>query len=153
MVDDLKQDEELEESPKNSEPEIEVLPARMEQPHSPAHTRDEFIAGQVKDLGRMGLTKGNTAIACRISGYLLDKYYLEDYLQGVSEMQKSLASVAIAEALSGNTPILLHLLKTKLGWSEQQIIEHTGEIRAVVSAKPLTKEEFVTKYLTEDNEE
>jgi len=83
----------------------------------------------------------------------LDKYYLEDYLQGVSEMQKSLASVAIAEALSGNTPILLHLLKTKLGWSEQQIIEHTGEIRAVVSAKPLTKEEFVTKYLTEDNEE
>ena len=151
MQDDSKQPKELEESPKISEPEIEVLPARMEQPHSPAHTRDEFIAGQVKDLGRMGLSKGNTAIACRISQYLLDKYYLEDYLQGVSEMQKSLASVAIAEALNGNTPVLLHLLKTKLGWSEQQVIEHVGEIRAVVSNKPLSKDEFIQKYLEDDN--
>ena len=98
----------------------------------------------------MGLSKGNTAIACRISQYILDKYYLEDYLKGVTEMQKGLATVAIQEAMNGNTPILLHLLKTKLGWSEQQVIEHVGEIRAVVSNKPLSKEEFMQKYLEED---
>jgi hypothetical protein len=45
------------------------------------------------------------------------------------------------------------LLKTKLGWSEQQTLEITGEIRSVVSAKPLTKEEFVQKYLTSDGED
>ena len=54
--------------------------------------------------------------------------------------------------MNGNTPILLHLIKTKLGWSEQQIIEHVGEIRAVVSAKPMSKEEFVQKYLSKDEE-
>jgi hypothetical protein len=39
-----------------------------------------------------------------------------------------------------------------LGWSEQQVIEHTGEIRAVVSSKPMSKEEFVQKYLTKDED-
>jgi hypothetical protein len=66
-------------------------------------------------------------------------------------MQKGLAAVAISEAMNGNTPILLHLLKTKLGWSEQHQIEISGEVRSVVSAKPLSKEEFIQKYLTDDD--
>jgi hypothetical protein len=65
-------------------------------------------------------------------------------------MQKGLATVAIAEAMNGNTPILLHLLKTKLGWSEQHQIEISGEVRSVVSNKPMSKEEFVAKYLTNE---
>jgi hypothetical protein len=39
-----------------------------------------------------------------------------------------------------------------LGWSEQQIVEHVGEIRAVVSSKPMSKEEFVQKYLNKSDE-
>lgn len=133
--------------------ELEVLPPLMQpKPHTRDHQRNEDLACQVRDLGRLGLSKGNAALAARISVYLLDKYYLEDYLEGVASMQRGLASVAIAEAMNGNTPILLHLIKTKLGWSEQQIIEHVGEIRAVVSAKPMSKEEFVQKYLSKDEE-
>ena len=124
----------------------------QEKPHSPSHVRNEDVAAQVRDLGRLGLSKGNAAIAVRLTPYLLDKYYLEDYLEGVTQMQRGLASVAIAEAMNGNTPILLHLLKTKLGWSEQQIVEHVGEIRAVVSSKPMSKEEFVQKYLNKSDE-
>lgn len=133
--------------------ELEVLPPVMQpKPHTRDHQRNEDLACQVRDLGRLGLSKGNAALAARITPYLLDKYYLEDYLEGVASMQRGLASVAIAEAMNGNTPILLHLIKTKLGWSEQQIIEHVGEIRAVVSAKPMSKEEFVQKYLSKDEE-
>lgn len=133
--------------------ELEVLPPVMQpKPHTRDHQRNEDLACQVRDLGRLGLSKGNAALAARISVYLLDKYYLEDYLEGVASMQRGLASVAIAEAMNGNTPILLHLIKTKLGWSEQQIIEHVGEIRAVVSAKPMSKEEFVQRYLSKDEE-
>ncbi len=133
--------------------ELEVLPPVMQpKPHTRDHQRNEDLACQVRDLGRLGLSKGNAALAARISVYLLEKYYLEDYLEGVASMQRGLASVAIAEAMNGNTPILLHLIKTKLGWSEQQIIEHVGEIRAVVSAKPMSKEEFVQKYLSKDEE-
>ena len=137
----------------DSDPVVEVLPPVMqEKPHSPIHVRNEDVASQVRDLGRLGLSKGNAAIAVRLTPYLLDKYYLEDYLEGVTQMQRGLASVAIAEAMNGNTPILLHLLKTKLGWSEQQIVEHVGEIRAVVSSKPMSKEEFVQKYLNKSDE-
>ncbi len=133
--------------------ELEVLPPVMQpKPHTRDHQRNEDLACQVRDLGRLGLSKGNAALAARISVYLLEKYYLEDYLEGVASMQRGLASVALAEAMNGNTPILLHLIKTKLGWSEQQIIEHVGEIRAVVSSKPMSKEEFVQKYLSKDEE-
>jgi hypothetical protein len=81
---------------------------------------------------------------------LLEKYYLEEFLEGQAEMQRGLASVAVSEAMNGNTPVLLHLLKTKLGWSEQHQIEISGEVRSVVSSKPLTKEEFIQRYLDKE---
>lgn len=143
----------ISESESDSNTVIEVLPPIMQtKERSLSHIRCEQLALQIRDLGRLGLSKGNAGIAARVSSYIMDKYYLEDYLSGVSEMQKGLATVAIAEAMNGNTPILLHLLKTKLGWSEQQVIEHVGEIRAVVSNKPLSKEEFVQKYLAKDED-
>lgn len=148
MSDELKPEVVSEQSAKISESEIEVLPA--ESKPSRSHIKDVRLGNQIRDLARLGLSKGNAAIASRTSQYILDKYYLQEYLEGVSEMQKGLASVAIQEAMSGNTPILLHLLKTKLGWSEQQVIEHVGEIKAVVSNKPLSKEEFIQKYLDEE---
>lgn len=150
--DDLKQREESEAAPILKNPEVEVLPPIMrEVPQTREHQKDEQLALQIRDMGRLGLSKSSTALAARITPYLLDKYYSEEFLEGQSQMQKGLATVAIAEAMNGNTPILLHLLKTKLGWSEQQTLEITGEIRSVVSAKPMSKEEFVAKYLTQES--
>jgi len=123
----------------------EVLPKQ-----SPSHEKCERIGSQIRDMARMGLTKGNVAIAARISPYLLEKYYSEEFLQGEAEMRKGLATVAMAEAMSGNTALLLHLVKTKLGWNETQLIEHSGEVRSVVSAKPLTKEEFAQRFLNQE---
>lgn len=149
---DLKQSEGAETSPITAEPDPlpntvlpEVLPKQ-----SPSHEKCERIGSQIRDMARMGLTKGNVAIAARISPYLLDKYYSDEFAQGEGEMRKGLASVAMAEAMSGNTAILLHLVKTKLGWNETQLIEHSGEVRSVVSAKPLSKEEFIQKFLTNE---
>jgi hypothetical protein len=129
----------------------EVLPPIMrEVPQTREHQRDEQLALQIRDMGRLGLSKSSTALAARITPYLLDKYYSAEFLEGQSQMQKGLATVAIAEAMNGNTPILLHLLKTKLGWSEQHQIEISGEVKSVVSNKPMTKEEFIAKYLTNE---
>lgn len=133
---------------------VEVLPPILrEVPNTREHQRSEQLASQIRDMARLGLSKGNVAIAARLSVYLLEKYYLEDFLGGVAEMQRGLASVAVAEAMNGNTPVLLHLLKTKLGWNETQVIEHTGEVRSVVSARPMSKEEFVQKYLKQDEKD
>ena len=135
-------------------PEVEVLPPIMRGvPQTRDHQKDEQLGLQIRDLGRLGLSRTSAALAARITPYLLDKYYSEEFLEGQSQMQKGLASVAITEAMNGNTPVLLHLLKTKLGWSEQQTLEITGEVRAVVSAKPLSKEEFIQKYLNDDSQE
>jgi hypothetical protein len=161
--DDLKQREESEaalilKNPENSvvkESLIpEVLPPIMrEVPQTREHQKDEQLALQIRDLARLGLSKSATALAVRITPYLLDKYYLEEFLEGLGQMQKGLATKAIEEAMNGNTPILLHLVKTKLGWSEQHQIEISGEVRSVVSAKPLTKEEFVQRYLTDETKD
>lgn len=148
---DLKQGEKSSESAKISEPEI-LPPVMRVIPQTRDHQRDEQLALQIRDLARHGLSKSSTALTARVSVYILEKYYLDEFLEGQAEMQKGLASVAIAEAMNGNTPILLHLLKTKLGWSEQHQIEISGEVRNVVSAKPLTKEEFVQRYLTNDSD-
>lgn len=151
--DDLKREEEagLDAGIKN--PEVEVLPPVLRViPQTRHHVKDEQLGLQIRDLARLGLSKSSTALAARLSTHLLEKYYLEEFLEGQAEMQKGLASVAVSEAMAGNTPVLLHLLKTKLGWSEQHQIEISGEVKSVVSAKPLSKEEFVERYLTKNKE-
>lgn len=147
--DDLKQEAKPQEVAKISEPEI-LPPVLREIPHTRHHVKDEQLGLQIRDMARMGLSKSQAALAARISTHLLDKYYLDEYLDGQGSMQKGLASVAVAEAMNGNTPILLHLLKTKLGWSEQHQIEVSGEVRSVVSNKPMSKEEFIAKYITNE---
>lgn len=132
-------------TPKNDEILVEVIHKQ-----SPSHTKCERIGAQIRDMARMGLTRGNVAIAARISPYILDKYYADEYAAGEGEMRKGLATVAMAEAMNGNTAILLHLVKTKLGWNETQLIQHSGEVRSVVSAKPLSKEEFAEKFLNKE---
>ena len=149
--DDLKQSEEIQDVSKISEAQIEVLPPVLRDiPHTRHHVKNEQLGLQIRDLARLGLSKSSTALAARLSTHLLEKYYLEEFLEGQAEMQRGLASVAVAEAMNGNTPVLLHLLKTKLGWSEQHQIEISGEVKSVVSSKPLTKEEFIARYLDKE---
>jgi hypothetical protein len=149
---DLKRDEGAETSPITAEAtplSNTVLPEVLPKA-SPSHEKCERIGSQIRDMARMGLTKGNVAIAARVSPYILDKYYGEEFAAGEAEMRKGLATVAMAEAMGGNTAILLHLVKTKLGWNETQLIEHSGEVRSVVSAKPLSKEEFIQRFINKD---
>ena len=149
--DDLKRDEAAEVDPIIKNPEVEVLPPVLREiPHTRHHVKNEQLGLQIRDLARLGLSKSSTALAARLSTHLLEKYYLEEFLEGQAEMQRGLATVAVSEAMNGNTPVLLHLLKTKLGWSEQHQIEISGEVRSVVSSKPLTKEEFIARYLDKE---
>ena len=149
--DDLKRDEVAGVESIIKNPEVEVLPPVLREiPYTRHHVKNEQLGLQIRDLARLGLSKSSTALAARLSTHLLEKYYLEEFLEGQAEMQRGLASVAVAEAMNGNTPVLLHLLKTKLGWSEQHQIEISGEVKSVVSSKPLTKEEFIARYLDKE---
>lgn len=141
----------LSETDSSSNAVVEILPPIMREiPQTRHHVKNEQLGLQIRDMGRLGLSKTATALAARVSTHILEKYYLEEFLEGQADMQKGLASVAVSEAMNGNTPILLHLLKTKLGWSEQHQIEISGEVKSVVSNRPMSKEEFIAKYLTNE---
>lgn len=133
---------------------LEVLPPVLREiPQTRHHVKDEQLGLQIRDMAKLGLSKQNVALAARVSVYILEKYYLDEFLEGQADMQRGLAAKAVSEAMEGNTAILLHLLKTKLGWSEHQTLEISGEIRNVVSSRPLTKEEFIQRYLTQNGED
>lgn len=68
-------------------------------------------------------------------------------------MQEVVARGLMEQAMAGNPQVLMYLGKAKLGWSEANIVEHVGTVNAVVSAKPLSREEFEAKYLNPSAEE
>jgi hypothetical protein len=103
-------------------------------------------------MAGLGLTKGACAKCIGVSLSVFNREYLEDYDTGTIDMQQELAKLAFDIAREGNVPMLLHLVKTKLGWNEKQTIEHVGEVRSIVSNRPLTREEFEQKYLAQEDE-
>lgn len=160
---DLKRADDSGEVVANKNPEVEVLPAQVvTQPprrkdySSQRYEKDPETCGAVTRLARLGLTKSAVAIACRLSPNELTKWYGEEYAAGQAGMQEVVARGLMEQAMAGNPQILMYLGKAKLGWTESNTVEHVGTINAVVSAKPLSREEFEQKYLNsnaEDEEE
>lgn len=113
---------------------------------------DEEVAQQVRELARLGLSKNAVRLFLKMRFDSFDRLYGEAYLEGQASMQRRLAGLAMEQAEAGNVPMLMYLCKTKLGWNETSVVEHVGEVRTVVSAIPLTREEFARKYLGESSE-
>ena len=112
---------------------------------------DEEVAQQVRELARLGLSKNAVRLFLKMRFDSFDRLYGEAYLEGQASMQRRLAGLAMEQAEAGNVPMLMYLCKTKLGWNETSVVEHVGEVRTVVSAVPLTREEFARKYLGESS--
>lgn len=119
---------------------------------SQRYEKDAEISAAVTRLARLGLTKSAVAIACRLTPIELTKWYGDEYAAGQAGMQEVVARGLMEQAMAGNPQVLMYLGKAKLGWSEANIVEHVGTVNAVVSAKPLTREEFEKKYLNSDAE-
>lgn len=128
------------------EPEEVQLPRK----NSLFHERNEKLALQIKTLSGYGLSKASIALGCQTTPYIIDKYYLEEFLKGQADMQRRIAAMAFEAAENGSVPMIMYLAKAKLGWVEGAVGEQVGEVRAVVSNKPLTTEEFKKKYLEEE---
>lgn len=148
-------------SEKNFETEIDLDLVVMPQGRTGGATtpiryeKDVETSARVRRLAAIGLSKNATAIAARITLGELNRHYLEEYMAGQAGMQEVVATAAMEQVMAGNPQMIQFVAKTKLGWNETNIVEHVGEVRAVVSAVPLTKEEFAARYLekSEDSEE
>lgn len=117
------------------------------------YVKDEETSERVKRLAALGLSKTAVAVAARLSPRELTSWYNDEYLAGQASMQEVVASGLLEQARAGNPQILMYLGKSKLGWTESNTVEHVGTVHAVVSAKPLTQEEFAQKYLAENSDD
>jgi hypothetical protein len=132
---------------------IVVNPPRRKDYSNQRYEKDPETCGAVTRLARLGLSKSAVAIACRLSPQELTKWYGEEYAAGQAGMQEVVARGLMDQAMAGNPQVLMYLGKSKLGWTEANVVEHVGTINAVVSAKPLTRDEFEARYLNSSAEE
>jgi hypothetical protein len=91
-------------------------------------------------------------VACKISTGELRNFYNNDFLAGESRMQEIVAMAAMEQVKAGNPQMIMFVAKTRLGWNETNIVAHVGEVRSVVSSKPLTEAEFEARYLNPPEE-
>ena len=132
---------------------VVVQPPRRKDYSNQRYEKDPETCGAVTRLARLGLSKSAVAIACRLSPTELTKWYGEEYAAGQAGMQEVVARGLMDQAMAGNPQVLMYLGKSKLGWTEANVVEHVGTINAVVSAKPLTRDEFEARYLKSSAEE
>lgn len=133
---------------------IVINPPRRKDYSNQRYEKDAETSAMVTRLAGLGLSKSAVAIASRLSPQELSKWYGEEYAAGQAGMQEVVARGLMEQAMAGNPQILMYLGKAKLGWSEANIVEHVGTINAVVSARPLSREEFEKRYLSnESNDE
>jgi hypothetical protein len=143
---------------KNPEVETAVEPVIVKQPprrkdySNQRYEKDGDTSAMVTRLARLGLSKTAVAIAARLSPNELTKWYGEEYAAGQAGMQEVVARGLMEQAMAGNPQVLMYLGKSKLGWTEANVVEHVGTVNAVVSAKPLSREEFERKYLNNDTD-
>jgi hypothetical protein len=132
---------------------IVINPPRRKDYSNQRYEKDVETIGAVTRLAKLGLSKSAVAIACRLSPTELTKWYGEEYAAGQAGMQEVVARGLMEQAMAGNPQVLMYLGKSKLGWTEANVVEHVGTINAVVSAKPLSREEFEQKYLNSSADE
>jgi hypothetical protein len=134
------------------EPVIVKQPPRRKDYSNQRYEKDGETSAMVTRLARLGLSKTAVAIAARLSPNELTKWYGEEYAAGQAGMQEVVARGLMEQAMAGNPQVLMYLGKSKLGWTEANVVEHVGTVNAVVSAKPLSREEFEAKYLNNDTD-
>ena len=132
---------------------IVINPPRRKDYSNQRYEKDPETCGAVTRLAKLGLSKSAVAIACRLSPNELTKWYGDEYAAGQAGMQEVVARGLMEQAMAGNPQVLMYLGKSKLGWTEANTVEHVGTINAVVSARPLSREEFEARYLTNNSEE
>lgn len=149
MTDDIKLDK------SERLPGVEITPNNIRDRSlaKASYPRSEELARKVKQLSNLGLSKANIATVFGMSVAKLDQDYAEELIAGKHDLNVKLASLAMQAAESGDSKMIQYLCKVKLGWTETSTIEHVGEVRAVVSAKPLSKEEFEKQYISQTTSE
>lgn len=83
-----------------------------------------------------------------ISGATLAKHFPTELAQGKLRANVTIAQALYKKAKAGDTACMLFWLKTRMGWHEKQLVEHTGkdgapiQTQRVIDPNDLTDEQL-----------
>lgn len=108
---------------------------------------DPIQGVKVLELAMKGMRPSEVCIFLGMPRQRFERQYQQDYNRGKVNRKHKAVARWDEEIRDGNWDALKFQLKTEHGYVEKAQLEHSGELRAVVSNKPLSKEEFAAKYL------
>jgi hypothetical protein len=92
----------------------------------PAHQPTDQGKLQVKTLAAVGIRHEDIAAKIGISADTLTKYYRQELDDGRIDANAQVGKSLYEQAKNGNTTAMIFWLKTRAGWKETQVQEHTG---------------------------
>jgi transposase len=97
-----------------------------EGPGRPPHQPTEHSRVQVKTLAAVGIRHEDIASKLGISADTLTKYYRQELDDGRIDANAQVGKSLYEQAKNGNITAMIFWLKTRAGWKETQVQEHTG---------------------------
>ena len=97
-----------------------------EGPGRPPHQPTEHSRVQVKTLAAVGIRHEDIASKLGISADTLTKYYKLELDDGRIDAIAQVGQSLYEQAKNGNITAMIFWLKTRAGWKETQVQEHTG---------------------------
>lgn len=80
----------------------------------------------VKMMSAVGVRHEDIASKLDIDDDTLRKHYRKELNEGRTEANAAVAQTLFQQAKAGNTTAMIFWLKTRAGWKENHVIEHSG---------------------------
>lgn len=97
-----------------------------EGPGRPPHQPTDQSKVQVKTLAAVGIRHEDIASKLGISADTLVRHYRQELDEGRIDANAQIGKSLYEQAKSGNTPAMIFWLKTRAGWKETMVNEHSG---------------------------
>lgn len=95
----------------------------MQKPHEP----DDKTRALAKQLSGIGVPQDDICAIIGITKPTLHKYYREELDKGLAEANAKVAGSLYNQAINGNTTAAIFWTKSRMGWRETNVTEHTGK--------------------------
>jgi transposase len=92
----------------------------------PPHQPTDQTKLQAKTLAAVGIRHEDIAAKLGICADTLTKYYRQELDDGRIDANSQIGKSLYEQAKNGNTAAMIFWLKTRAGWKETQVQEHTG---------------------------
>jgi uncharacterized protein YjcR len=92
------------------------------------HIPTEESKKVARTLSAVGITYEDIANKLDISSDTLVKYYKKELDAGRVDANASIGQTLFQQAKDGNTSAAIFWLKTRAGWKETQVNEHSGSV-------------------------